>query len=427
MKNKSLQSLLIVLLAITAMSVAAADKILVIVHANIYTAGEKGLIKDANMVIKNGKITALGKNIEVPMGVKFLDAKGGSITPGLFNSATHLGIEEVSAIKKTDDYKTTDTGITASLKVADAFNPRSVLIPQNRIHGLTYAIVMPESGSSLIAGQAALVDLSASDKSIINDSVAIVLNLGEAGQQLAGGSRAAAIRKFKTLLNDALDYAKNKAAYNQGKRRQYSASQDDLEAMLPVISGKKPLIVSIHRASDIEKFIEIAKAYKLKVILYGAEEGWLVADKIAAAQIPVILDPSRDLPSSYDALGSRLENAAILNQAGVKLLFSGIGRQNTHNAYLVRQAAGISVANGLPKQVAIAAISSNPMSVFSKNSRSNELKLGIQANFVLWQGDPLEVTSEALLVYINGKRIPMVSRSTRLRDRYYKRLKESKN
>jgi len=427
MKNKSLQSLLIVLLAITAMSVAAADKILVIVHANIYTAGEKGLIKDANMVIKNGKITALGKNIEVPMGVKFLDAKGGSITPGLFNSATHLGIEEVSAIKKTDDYKTTDTGITASLKVADAFNPRSVLIPQNRIHGLTYAIVMPESGSSLIAGQAALVDLSASDKSIINDSVAIVLNLGEAGQQLAGGSRAAAIRKFKTLLNDALDYAKNKAAYNQGKRRQYSASQDDLEAMLPVISGKKPLIVSIHRASDIEKFIEIAKAYKLKVILYGAEEGWLVADKIAAAQIPVILDPSRDLPSSYDALGSRLENAAILNQAGVKLLFSGIGRQNTHNAYLVRQAAGISVANGLPKQVAIAAISSNPMSVFSKNSRSNELKPGIKANFVLWQGDPLEVTSEALLVYINGKRIPMVSRSTRLRDRYYKRLKESKN
>lgn len=425
MKNKNLKAFMVVILITVSNLLIAEDNLQVIQHANIYTMGPKGLLMDASMVIKNGKIVAVGKNIELPMGVQYIDAKGGSITPGLFNSMTHLGVEEVSAIRPTDDFKTVDESITASLKIADAFNPRSVLIPQNRIHGLTHALVLPDSGSGLIAGQAALVDLSASDHSVLNDSVAMVMNLGEAGQSFAGGSRAAAIRQLKTLLNDAKDYAKNKTAFNQGNRREYMASQDDLEALIPIITGKKLLIVSIHRAADIEGIIKLAKDYGLKVVLAGVEEGWMVADKIAAAGIAVIIDPSRDLPSSYDALGSRLENAALLHKAGVQLIFTGIGWQNTHNAYLVRQAAGIAVANGLPKQEAIAAITSNPMSLFSYHTQTSEIEAGKLADFVLWQGDPLEITSEAVLVYIDGQKIPMVSRSTRLRDRYFDRLKST--
>ncbi len=426
MKNKRLISF-IVLVFITLSNLLLADSnIQVIKHANIYTMGPEGLILDASMVIKDGKIVAVGKNIELPMGVKYIDANGGSITPGLFNSVTHLGVQEVSAIRRTDDFKTTDDTITASLKVADAFNLRSVLIPQNRIHGLTHALVMPDSGTGLIAGQAAFIDLSAAEHSVINDSIAMVMNLGEAGQSFAGGSRAAAIRQLKTLLNDVKDYAKNKTAFNQGNRREYSASQDDLEALIPIITGKKLLIVNIHRAADIERFIKLAEEYDLNVVLAGVEEGWMVADKISAAGMAVIIDPSRNLPSSYDALGSRLENAALLHKAGVKLIFTGIGWQNTHNAYLVRQAAGIAVANGLPKQEAIAAITSNPMTLFSQNTLSSEIREGAVADFVMWQGDPLEVTSEAVLVYIDGQKIPMVSRSTRLRDRYFKRLKNMK-
>ncbi|HFB65384.1 MAG TPA: imidazolonepropionase, partial [Aeromonadales bacterium] len=184
--------------------------------------------------------------------------------------------------------------------------------------------------------------------------------------------------------------------------------------------------VSIHRAADIERFIKLAEEYDLNVVLAGVEEGWMVADKIFAAGMAVIIDPSRNLPSSYDALGSRLENAALMHKAGVKLIFTGIGWQNTHNAYLVRQAAGLAVANGLPKQEAIAAITSNPMTLFSQNTLSSEIREGAVADFVMWQGDPLEVTSEAVLVYIDGQKMPMVSRSTRLRDRYFKRLKNMK-
>ncbi len=424
MKNIHLRILLTTLVIILCNRTLATTTIEVIQHANIYTMGSKGLIRDASMVIKEGKIIALGKNIPLPAGANYIDAKGGSITPGLFNSVTHLGVEEVSAIDKTDDFKTMDGAITASLQIADAFNPRSVVITQNRINGLTHALVMPDSGTSLIAGQAALVDLSATDHSVLDNSVAMVMNLGEAGQSFAGGSRAAAIRKFKTLLNDTRDYANNKRAFNRGNRRRYSASQDDLEALVPVVLGQKLLIVRIHRAADIEKFIEIANQYGLRVVLAGVEEGWMVAEKIAAAGMPVIIDPSRNLPSSYDALGSRLENAARLHQAGVKLIFTGLGWQNTHNAYLVRQAAGIAVANGLPKQEAIAAMSTNPMALFSRQQQSGELKAGAVADLVLWQGDPLELTSEPILVYVDGHKIPMVSRSTRLGDRYYQRLKK---
>ena len=414
-----------VLMTLLSFSVKAQNQSTIITHANIYTQTSKGVIKDASIIIDNGIIKAMGTDLKIPAGSQVIDAKGGSITPGLFNGVTHIGIEEVSAIRATDDFMTKDDQITASLVVADAFNPRSVIIPQNRIHGLTHALVFPESGSKLVAGQVALVNLSADAMhSVLNDSVAIAINLGEKGKKLSGGSRAASFRQLKTLLNDVKDYQANKQAFNKRQRRTYSASQDDLEALIPVINGKKLVIVNIHRASDIEHFIPLAQKYHLRVVLAGVEEGWMVANKIAAANMAVIIDPSYNIPGSYEKLGSRLENAALMAKAGVKLIFTGIGFRNTHNAYLVRQAAGIAVSYGLPKQEAIAAITHNPMALFSGDKSAGTLMAGNKADLVLWQNDPLELTSEAQMVFVDGKQVAMVSRATRLRDRYFQRLKK---
>jgi len=397
---------------------------IVITNATIYTMSNEGTMQNASMVIIDGKIAAMGKNIPLPMGVKYIDAKGGSITPGLFNSHTHIGLEEVSAIRATDDFMTTNKDITASLKIADAFNPNSVVIPHNRMHGLIRALIVPESGSGLIAGQAALVDLSGSYQSVLNDYVALVVNLGETGQHLAGGSRAAAYLQLVNLLDEARDYSKNKQFYLRGQSRDFHLSMSDLEALQPIINRQKPMIISVNRAADILQTLKIAKQQKLQIILYGAAEGWMVKQQIAEAGVAVILDPVDNLPGSYETLGSRLDNATLLQQAGVTLLFTGMGWQNTHNAYLVRQSAGNAVANGLSKTDALAAITRNPAKVFGMDDYG-VLSLGSVANLVLWSGDLFEVTSEARKVFINGNLVPMQSRSIRLRDRYFKRLQKS--
>ena len=396
----------------------------VITNATIYTMGNDGTLNDASMVIIDGKIAAMGKNIPLPMGVKYIDAKGGSITPGLFNSHTHMGLEEVSAIQATDDFKTIDTDITASLKIADAFNPNSVLIPHNRMHGLTRALIVPGSGSSLIAGQAGIVDLSGSYQSVLNDYVGLVVNLGETGQHIAGGSRAAAYLQLANLLEEARDYAKNKQFYLRGQSRDFKLSKSDLEALQPIINRQKPMIISVNRAVDILQTLKIAKQQKINIILSGVAEGWMVKQQIADAGVAVILDPIDNLPGSYETLGSRLDNAALMQRAGVTLLFTGMGWQNTHNAYLVRQSAGNAVANGLTKTEALAAITRNPAKVFGMKGYGI-LEVGAEANLVLWSGDLFEVTSEARKVFINGNLVPMQSRSIRLRDRYLKRHKQS--
>jgi imidazolonepropionase-like amidohydrolase len=398
----------------------------VITNATIYTMGSEGTLKNASMVINQGKIVAMGKNIPLPMGVKYIDAKGGSITPGLFNSHTHIGLEEVSAIQATDDFKTSNVDITASLKIADAFNPNSVLIPHNRMHGLIRALIVPESGSGLIAGQAAIVDLSGGYQSVLNDYVALVVNLGEAGQKMAGGSRAAAYLQLANLLDEARDYAKNKQFYLRGQSREFKLSKSDLEALQPIINRKKPMLISVNRAADILQVLKIAKQQNLKIILSGVAEGWMVKQQIAEAGVPVILDPIDNLPGSYETLGSRLDNAALLQRAGVTLLFTGMGWQNTHNAYLVRQSAGNAVANGLSKTEALAAVTRSPAEVFGMKGYG-VLELGAEANLVVWSGDLFEVTSEALKVFINGNLVPMQSRSIRLRDRYFKRHANASN
>ena len=407
------------LLVLTLVSTLATASSILIKDADIYASS--GLLVKTNLYIENGKIAAIGAQSPAAADLE-IQGLGKSITAGLFNSSTHLGTVEVSAIEQTVDFYSENETVTASLRIADVFNPRSTLIPHNRVHGLTHSLLIPESGTHLFAGQVALVQLGNQPK-VIHPSLAVALDFTERGISLMGGSRAAALVQLRQALDDAKDFSRNRKAALAGDHRDYVLSYADLAALEPVVNGTKPLLVRTNRASDISVILELAKNFQLQLILSSALEGWMVADEIAKAQVPVIIDPIHNLPNSYESLGARLDNAKLLADAGVKLLFTGMDWHNTHNAYLVRQSAGNAVANGLDKSVAIAAMTTNPAQLFNAPV-TGDIAIGDIADLVLWGGDPLELTSEAELVMIEGEIIPMKSRSLQLRDRYFDRLKQ---
>ena len=407
------------ILFFSGVSITVTANSLLIKNVDIYSS--RGIEVNTNLLIENGQITGIGNRI-AQTADREIDGTGKSITAGLFNSSTHIGAVEVSAIGATVDSYSDNDSVTASLKIAESFNPNSTLIPHNRTHGLTHALMVPDSRTHLFSGQVGLIQLGMQPR-VIHDSLAIAVDFSEYGFKVSGNSRAAALVELRQALDDAKDFSRNRKAALAGDHRDYELSYADLAALEPVVNGNKPLLVRTNRASDIKNILNIALEFQLKLILMSALEGWMVADEIAAAGVPVIMDPINNLPSAYESLGARLDNAKLLSDAGVTLIFTGMGRSESHNAYLVRQSAGNAVANGLDKSKAIAAMTKNPAKLF-KASVTGDIVVGGLADLVLWGGDPLELTSEAELVMIEGEIIPMKSRSLQLRDRYFDRLKQ---
>lgn len=389
---------------------------ILIQNAHIVTGDFSGQADPLDLLIKDGQITGIGSGLEAGPEAQVIDAQGKPVTSGFFNADTQLGLREVSAVAPTVDSYTENEAITASLKVSDAVNPHSTLFAFNRSLGVTHTLVQPSNGVGLFAGTAAIIKLV--DDAIVVEQAAMNVSLGEQGSALAGGSRAAAMGLLREAIEDARDYAKNRADFNRGSRRSYRMSRHDLEALVPVVQRRLPLLVRVERASEILKVLEFAQQQKVTLILSGVSEGWRVAAQIAKAEVPVILDPINNLPVSYETLGARLDNAALLNEAGVTLMFTGMGWQNTHNAHLVRQSAGNAVANGLPYAVAIKALTENPAKILGIPDFGS-IKIGAKTSLVVWSGDPLEVTSQPEAVVVDGQLQSLVSRSTRLRDRYY--------
>jgi imidazolonepropionase-like amidohydrolase len=375
----------------------------------------------ADVLIKDGIIVDIDKNIV--SDAERIDGRGKSLTAGLFSGDTHIGAEEVSAIHDTVDYSSENGDYTASFNVADALNPDSVAVPHNRSLGLTWALVLPNNEKHIFSGRAALVQMSA-DTMVVNDNVAQVVRLGTHGKDVAGGSRATSLAILRTALEEAKEYANNKKAILRGEYRQLSLSHHDLEALQPVVNGAQQLIIEVDRAADIMRVLQLGQSFNLKLILLSAREGWRVADAIAKANVPVIIDPINNLPMSYDSLGARLDAAALLDKAGVVLVFSGMGTNTTHNAYLVRQAAANAVSNGLSEKAAIKAMTQNPAKIFNVKNHGIIAK-GQYADLVVWDGHPLEVMSLPEHVFVNGEEVSLVSRASRLATRYLQRIRES--
>lgn len=388
-----------------------------ITGGTIQTMGPAGVVENGTIVLVDGRIAAVGVGIAIPQAARRIDARGRVVTPGLFNSLTGLGVVEVSAVEASADGVVKSERVTAAFDVADAINPRSTLIAVNRIEGLTRAVVAPAAGNSLIAGRGAVIHLGVTADLVVRARVAMFASLGERGAELAGGARGAAMLRLREALQDAADFAAHRQAFDSGGRRDYSLSRLDLEALAPVASGELPLVVTVNRASDIVAVLRLAGELGLRLILAGVAEGWEVAREIAAAGVPVLVEPLDNLPESFEQLGATLENAARLRAAGVRVAFMN---GDAHNARNVRQSAGNAVANGMSWHDALAALTTVPASIWGIDDRYGSLEPGKEADLVIWDGDPLEVTTFADAVFIRGVEMPMVSRQTLLRDRYRK-------
>ncbi|KSB87717.1 amidohydrolase [Caulobacter vibrioides] len=400
-------------------------------------------IPSGTILVQNGKIAAVGAGVAVPAGVTTIDAKGGVVTPGLVAPSSNISASEIGGVRETRD-DGTGAALSAGFDIAYSVNPSSPMIGLARDGGVTSSAVTPilsgvvggghehaddgvveemtagkDGGGDppLFGGQAAFVRLKAGESDIVSKSkTAVTLSLGEAGARAAGGSRGAAIVLVKSALQDARAFAKNRAAFEQGATRDYGLSRLDLEALVPVVQGKTPLLIRAHRASDIRLALKLAAEEKIRIVLEGAEEGWIVAGEIARAGVPVIVDTQADLPDSFETLGSRLDNAARLNAAGVTVAINGA--RDFNNLRQERLNAGLAVANGLPYPAALAAITLTPARIWGMADQIGSLDVGKTADLVLWTGDPLETTTWADKVFIGGVEQPADSRQTQLRDRY---------
>lgn len=386
-----------------------------ITGGTVHTLGPAGTIQGGTVLIEDGKIRAVGRDVAIPAGARRIDATGKVVTPGLMDSLTRIGLVEVSAVQGTQDATLRDDRITAAFDVADALNPRSTLIPVNRIEGITRAVVAPNTGNSLIAGRGAVIHLGTEAPGyIVRSPVAMFAVLGETGAELSGGSRGGAMLRLREALQDAEDYAANRASFERGERREYALSRLDLEALIPVVRGELPLVVAVREATDVEAALRLKKDFRLKLILADAVEAWKVAPQIAEAKVPVLLNVLSNLPESFESLGANLESAAWLHKAGVTVAFM---TGEAHNIRNLKQGAGNAVAYGMPWDAALAAMTTVPARIWGLDNYGT-LEPGKDADLVVWDGDPLEVTTFADHVFIRGAEIPMESRQTRLRDRY---------
>ncbi|WP_226648637.1 amidohydrolase family protein [Microbulbifer variabilis] len=407
---------------------AQAESIL-IKGGKVHTLADMGSLESADVLVVDGKVEQVAPALDVSAD-RVIDAKGKVVTPGVIAPISELGLVEISAASGTNDNAVTGESIGSAFNPVPAYNPKSTLIPFNRAGGVTSAVVFPAistwdeaavAAQRVFAGRGFAIKLNGEFNSVEAKDVAQKAYLGETGAQLAGGSRANAYAKVENALSEAKEYRDNRAAIRRGEWRELNYSLADLEALQPVINGTEPLLITADRASDILAVIELAKAFDVKLVLLGAAEGWMVADQLAQAQVPVVIDAINNLPISFSSLGARLDNAALLTKAGVKVAISGPDYVSTHNVYLSRQSAGNAVAHGLPYEEALKSISTNVADIFRLSGGT--LEKGATADIVVWSGDPLEVTSYPEQVLIEGEPQSLVTRSTRLRDRHLKPAK----
>jgi len=371
-------------------------------------------IANATVLIRDGKVAAVGTNVTVPADAKRIDAAGKWVTPGLIDGGGQMGLVEIGAVRGTREGALASDSVAAAFNVAEGLNPASTLIPITRIEGVTTALATPEE--HLISGQAVLIDLDGGtvEEMLVKSPVGVVARLNEDVKEEVGGSRAGLAQRLRRVFNDALEYGRRKTEYSHGQMQRLSAAAADLDALLPLLRGEVPLIAVANRKSDIETALRIAREYKVKLILAGAAEGWQMAGKIAAAGVPVLLEPLDNIPT-YDALGIRYENAALLARAGVKV---ALMETDTHNARNLRQQAGNAVSYGMSWDQALRAVTLSPAEMFGVADRYGSLEPGKIANVVVWSGDPFEFTTGVEHVFIRGKEMPLTSRQTELFERY---------
>jgi len=407
-------------LAVSFLAQAAAAQTIAITGGKVYTMTGPP-IENGTVVITNGKIVSVGANLAVPSGAQRVDATGKIVTPGFINSATQLGLVEIGQVADTRDMQARGKdNIAASFTVWEGLNPNSVMLAPARKEGVTTFVILPTGG--LVSGQAAIVDLvdGTTTDMIMKSPVAMVAEIGDAAS--AGtGSRGELIVKLRELLEDTKFFMTHRAQFDRAETRDFRVSRLDLEAMIPVVQGRLPLLVYVDKESDIDAAMRIAREYELKLIIGSGAEAWTMAGKLAAARIPVLTGAMNNIPGGFASLGQRQENAGMLSAAGVKVGLvgnAGGGDEEAFNVRNIKQEGGNAVAHGMTWENALKAVTIWPAEIFGVADRVGSLTPGHVANVVVWSGDPFEFTTHAEHVWVRGVERNEKTRQDLLTERY---------
>jgi imidazolonepropionase-like amidohydrolase len=409
----------------TVISLAAADaraQVIAVTGATVHTEPGK-VIDDATVIVRDGVVRGVGKNLAIPNGARIIDGRGRVVTAGFIAASTRLGLSEVSLESGSSRGRfpsEQDGGsIHASYDVRDSYDANSVAIPVARAQGVTSAVVTPYGG--LVSGTSAWFSLTPGRTSevLVAGAIAIYAPVGAVagGIGLLPSSTSPgwlALSRLRELFDDARAYGRQKNAFERNQLRGLAASRLDLEALLPLLAGRIPLVLRAERSSDIEAGLRLAKDYGVRLVIEGGTEAWLVADELARARAAVILDPAENLPNDFDSTNVRDDNATVLADAGVAVAIARLG--SAHNVGELRQLAGIAVANGLSPERALASVTTVPAQVFGVDRGT--IAVGKPADLVVWSGDPFELSTRAEHVLIAGKEQDLRTRQTLLFERY---------
>ncbi|MBM4232678.1 MAG: amidohydrolase family protein [Gammaproteobacteria bacterium] len=390
---------------------------LLVRNATVYTMTHDAAaaLNGTDVLVQDGRVTAIGAALAAPAGTRVIEANGRALTPGIFGGLGHIGLEEIGLEQSTGDYAQRLGQMRPEFDVTLAFNPESMSLGVHRSNGITFSVLAPAAarGGSLVAGLGAPTGL---DGTTPAPARAMFVDLGGDANDLSGGSRAAQFM----LLRQAFVEARAPNLVMVHDQRLLSPS--GRQVLLEFLKENGLFVLQVDRAIDIRNALAFAREEKLRVAIRGGAESWRVASELAAARVPVILDPLDNLPDSFDKIGATLTNAARLRAAGVTVAVS-INDTDIDDAGKTRQAAGNAVAYGMPKWDSLAAVTRVPAEIFGIADRFGSIERGRTADLVLWSGDPLEVSSLPDLVVTGGRVQTLESRHTALRDRHYERVK----
>jgi len=407
--------------ALAAFSAPASAETIAITGGRVVIGDGSAPVDGATVIIRDGNVVATGVGVAVPAGARTIDASGKWVTPGVFAGFTRLGLAEVDAVNGTNDKSGGSSGFSAAIDIAPAIDPFRSPFAVNRSAGVTRAVVAPEAGDNIFAGQGAIADLGADSDAVTKARAFQFAVFGEDGAANAGGSRAGTHLHFRAMLREAQDYAAGRGTFDDELLK-----AEDAKALLLVLRGETRLLIHVEGANDILRLLELRREFpSIKMVFVGASEGWRVAPQLASAGVPVIASALNDLPATFEMLGATQSNIGRMKAAGVKVAIGMINDRDSHQLRYTTQYAGNLVslqrvprATGLTWDDAFAAISSVPADIMGVGDRFGSLKAGKVADIVLWDGDPLELSSAATTVIIDGVEQPLGNRQMRLRDRY---------
>lgn len=417
-----------------ALVVPAAAQDMAITGATVATGDGSDPIQNATVVVRGGKVVAVGSGVAVPAGVPVVDGTGKWVTPGLFAPVTDLGLWDVAAVDDSNDVEADESPFSAALDMAVAINPQSQHILVSRMGGVTRATVIGSAGNTIFSGQGAVIDLGADANAVTTARAFQFINLDETGARLAGGSRTAAHALLRNALREASAYGKNAGVASAVDPRLADSSADrasdalltrfDAAALVPVVNGTQKLYVQVDRAADIRSVLALKGEFpKLDLVMVGVHEGWLAAREIAAAGVPVIAYALDDLPVAFEELAATQSNIGRMKDAGVTVAigpFSGDfqPRQAPQFAGNLVGLQKVPGATGLTWGEAFAAITSVPAKIAGMEGQAGVLAPGAHGDVVVWNGDPLELSSAPQRVWIDGVEQPLDNHQSALRNRY---------